>query len=251
MNYPIYKHFERIFLAINIALVFVLTSCDSQTSQTSYKADNPNLREVVVEEVVQTSAYTYLLFKEEGAQYWAAVSRDETIGEGETYYYDQYMEMKNFHSKDLDKTFDNIYFIEFLSAEPISAKKMGAPTKTGSNKVGDFEVESIVPAEGGITIGELYANRSKYDGKTVKIRGYVVKYTAAVMEKNWVHIQDGTKNGADFDLTITTDAVCAQGDVVVVKGKISLEKDFGYGYDYPVIMEDAAMLEIEKATSLQ
>ena len=247
----IYKRFTKAFVILNIAVLFLFASCESDSAKSSHKSDNPLLREVVVKEVVQTSSYTYILFKEEGANYWAAVSRVDDIAVGETYYFDQFMEMNNFHSKELDKTFESVYFIEVLSKDPIPSEKMVMPTKTGSNKVGDFEIEAIDPVEGGITISELYANSSNYDGKTIKIKGYVVKYTAAVMNKNWVHIQDGSRTGGNFDLTITTDATCDQGDLVVFEGKISLDRDFGYGYSYAVIMEDAKMLEIEKATSLQ
>lgn len=247
----IYKRFTKAFVILNIAVIIVFASCESESTKSSHQSDNPLLREVVVKEVVQTSSYSYLLFKEEGAVYWAAVSRVDDIVVGETYYFDQFMEMKNFHSKELDKNFESIYFIEVLSKDPIPTEKMAMPTKTGSNKVGDFEIESVDPVEGGITIAELYANSSSYDGKIVKIRGSVVKYTPAVMNKNWVHIQDGSRVGGNFDLTITTDATCDAGDLVVFEGKISLDRDFGYGYNYPVIMEDAKMLEIEKATSLQ
>ena len=38
---------------------------------------------------------------------------------------------------------------------------------------------------------------------------------------------------------MTTDAVAAVGDVVIVKGKVSVDKDFGAGYRYAVIIENA------------
>ena len=39
--------------------------------------------------------------------------------------------------------------------------------------------------------------------------------------------------------TRTTSDSAAVGDVVVVKGTVRLDKDFGAGYAYPVIVEDA------------
>jgi hypothetical protein len=59
------------------------------------------------------------------------------------------------------------------------------------------------------------------------------------MGKNWVHIQDGTEYQGGFDLTITTDGQVAVGETVTFEGKIVLDKDFGYGYSYPVLMEEA------------
>ena len=90
-----------------------------------------------------------------------------------------------------------------------------------------------------MTIKELFEKKKSYEGKTVKVRGKVTKYTPAVMNKNWIHIQDGTDAGGKFDLAITSNDEVAVGDNIVVEGKISLDKDLGYGYFFEVIMEDA------------
>jgi hypothetical protein len=62
----------------------------------------------------------------------------------------------------------------------------------------------------------------------------------AIMGKNWIHVQDGTEAAGNYDLTVTTQGTAKVGDVVVVEGGISLNKDFGAGYKYDVIMEDAS-----------
>jgi hypothetical protein len=100
----------------------------------------------------------------------------------------------------------------------------------------DLKVE---PVEGGITISQLLSDKKKYKGETVKIRGKVTKVNPAIMKKNWIHIQDGTSFENTYDLTVTSDIVPETGSIVTAEGKISLNKDFGYGYKYPVIMEDA------------
>ena len=75
------------------------------------------------------------------------------------------------------------------------------------------------------------------------MRGKVVKYTPAVMGKNWVHLRDGsgTHEKANDDLTVTTSGSAAVGDVVLVKGVVHLDRDFGAGYSYAVIIEDASL----------
>ena len=78
-------------------------------------------------------------------------------------------------------------------------------------------------------------------GKTAKIKGQVTKYTPAVMGKNWIHIQDGSDFNGKFDLTVTSLNDVKVGDVVTLEGKISLNKDLGYGYFFDVIMEDAVL----------
>ena len=73
----------------------------------------------------------------------------------------------------------------------------------------------------------------------MKIKGQVTKFSPNIMGKNWVHIQDGTNDSGNYDLTVTTNDVVKVGDVVTFEGTIVLKKDFGAGYFYEVIMEDA------------
>jgi hypothetical protein len=63
------------------------------------------------------------------------------------------------------------------------------------------------------------------------------------MEKNWVHIQDGTDYEGEFDLTITTSRSVSVGDTVTFEGTIALEKDFGYGYFYNILMEEGDLIK--------
>lgn len=222
-----------------VLLTFFIAGCQSNSSVKQSKVKNPNLHEVTVKEVVQTSAYTYLLLKEENTQYWAAVSRAE-IEEGKTYYYDSFMEMKEFPSKELNKTFESIYFINELSTEPIpTAMEMAEEQHTGKVTSDKNISISVTPVEGGVSIANLYKNRNDYAEKVITVTGQVTKVNTGIMGKNWLHIQDGTSDGENYDLTITTDDVASIGDVVIFQGKISLNKDFGYGYAYDILMEDA------------
>jgi hypothetical protein len=100
----------------------------------------------------------------------------------------------------------------------------------------DVKVE---PCADCITIAKLLADKKTYAGKVIKVKGQVTKYNAAIMGKNWVHIQDGTEFEDGFDLTVTTSGTATMGEIVTFEGKISLDKDFGYGYSYAVLMEDA------------
>ena len=215
---------------------------------TAQTTANPALHEVKVEEVIQTSNYTYLKVSDNGAENWIAVNRQEAAV-GEVYYYDQALEMKNFNSKELKRTFETIYFVQGISKEPIVAAPAagmgGSMAASHTGKAADTPKEgiSVAPAEGGVSIGELYKNRANYGGKVIKVKGQVVKINEEVMGKNWIHIQDGTKDGEDFDLTITTLDGCKIDDVVTFEGTISLKKDFTHGYFYEVIMEDAKLVK--------
>jgi hypothetical protein len=241
---------QKLLVILSFTLLVAFASCESKSEKKNYRLTNPNLKEVVVNEVIQTSNYTYLKLNEDGTEYWGAIPRNEEIKEGSTYYFDSSMEMKDFPSKELDRTFDKIYFIQEIHSEPF-APGHHVEQKMGSPEAGDQEIEPMDPVEGGITIGQLYDELSAYSNKTVKIRGIVVKYTESVMGKNWVHIQDGTFSKGKFDLTITTAATCDIGDEVTFEGKVVLNKDFGYGYFYEVLIEDAVLLEKVATATLQ
>ncbi len=204
-------------------------------------AANPDMHQVNVEEVIQTSNYTYLKVSENGAENWIAVTKQEAA-KGETYYYDKAMEMKNFNSKELDRTFESIYFVQEISKEPIIADVKVPADHKGKGDGTKTEGISVAPADGSVSIADLYAKRDDFAGKVIKMKGQVVKVNDEVMGKNWIHIQDGTGSEGDFDLTITTQDKAEVGDVVTFEGTITLKKDFGYGYFYEVIMEDAKLV---------
>ena len=184
---------------------------------------------VVAKDVIQTSGYTYLLLTENGKEYWAAVSRFEAE-KGKTYYYKSGMEMQNFKSKELNRVFDSIQFIMEFSDQPIQEGRQSM------EKVEGIKVET---ASGAIKLSDLFANKASYAGKKVKITGQVIKFSPEIMNKNWVHLQDGTESNGSFDLTVTTMETVAVGAVVTFEGVLILDKDFGYGYKYDVLLEEA------------
>ncbi|MBP2688102.1 MAG: hypothetical protein H6Q83_289 [Deltaproteobacteria bacterium] len=92
------------------------------------------------------------------------------------------------------------------------------------------------------SVSETYEKAGTLDKKTVVVRGKVVKVSRGIMGKNWVHLRDGSGTaGKDNDITVTTGDKVAVGDVVTAKGTVRVDKDFGAGYAYPVIVEDAKL----------
>ena len=98
---------------------------------------------------------------------------------------------------------------------------------------------SIKPPRGGYTVAQLYRNAKALTGKVVAVRGKVIKFLPGIMGKNWLHVADGSGEDGKAQITVTTQATVKPGDVVVVKGKLATDKDFGYGYFYKAIIEDA------------
>ncbi len=228
-------------LTIAIVSLFLLAGCGQSGTKVSYNVD-PNNREVSVKEVLQASSYTYLLVSEKNSDFWIAVSRMEAQA-GDVFYFNKSMEMNNFTSKDLNRTFDKVLFIDNISNAPIPAVSEQAtavqqPHENIKPVLSKKEV-TVETLAGTISIKELYQNRAKYENQVVKVVGEVTKFNTGIMKKNWAHIQDGTESEGNFDLTVTTLDIVPIGEKVVFEGKISLKKDFGAGYFYEVILEDA------------
>jgi hypothetical protein len=200
---------------------------------------------VVVDEVIQATSYTYLNVDEDGESYWIAIAKRE-VEKGETLYYSNSLEMKDFESKELDRTFETILFVQDISNEPIPVVHGMPKVSTNDRKISKKDESiSIEPLVDGVTVKELSEKREEFEGKIVKIRGQVTKFNPSIMGKNWVHIQDGTNHQNIHDLTITTDDIVKIGDVVTFEGTIFLNKDFGAGYSYEIIMEKAQIQDSE------
>ena len=108
-----------------------------------------------------------------------------------------------------------------------------APTET-------VDLSGIAKADGGLTVADVFEGKDQLAGQPVVVRGRVVKSNPDIMGKNWLHVRDGSGAEGTNDLTVTTaGAVPNVGDTVVVKGVLALNKDFGMGYQYDVIVEDA------------
>lgn len=234
---------KNVLLILIATVLLVFASCELNNKKEALKGTH----KVMVKEVLQAKGYTYLNVTENGADQWVAVSKMEPQV-GETYYYNDFLEMRDFESKDLGRTFESVYFIEDLrktlkndqvNQPQMPADHMSMGGHDGKPEVKQAEVK-IEPVKGGVTIAELYSNREKYNGKKVTIRGKVVKTNFGIMNKNWFHIQDGTSHEGKFDLTLTSMEDDVKVDeVITFEGIIALNKDFGYGYNYDILLEEA------------
>jgi hypothetical protein len=101
----------------------------------------------------------------------------------------------------------------------------------------------IDPCADCITIGRLIADKKSFSGKKIRVKGQVTKINEQIMGKNWIHIQDGTEAEGAYDLTVTSAQTVTVGETVTFEGKIVLDKDFGYGYFYNVLMEEGQLIK--------
>lgn len=224
-----------IYLLIITSLI--LFSCGGEQNKDLDEADvqknEPHIAKVI--DKIPAKGYTYLQVSENKKDYWIAVPTME-IEAGETVYFSKFMIMEDFRSDNINKSFDQILFVE-------DARKSPTPNEMKNIHSGATAIEkqkvNIEPLKDGMSIQQIYSGKSDLKGKVVKVKGQVVKFNKQIMKRNWIHIQDGTGTENEFDLVVTSDTDVKVGDVIIAEGKVSVDKDFGAGYFFPVIIEDA------------
>ncbi|MCW5198758.1 DNA-binding protein [Desulfobulbus sp. F4] len=206
--------------------------------------------------------YTYLLVEDGTEKIWAAIPESK-VAVGQEVSLQPGMVMKDFESKALNKKFDAIVFSSGLAEEAGAAPAVegGTPKLAGEagKPVDEAALEAlsggsaraVVPAgevkvekaegENGRTVEQCFAEAEKLNGQKIKVRGKVVKFTPDIMGKNWIHLQDGSGDPMKntHDLVVTTSETAKKDEVVLVEGVLSKDKDFGAGYRYAAIIEDA------------
>lgn len=228
---------KKINLLALLLAVAVISCNERQKNITT--VENSGSQKAEVEQVIQTTSYTYLKVNKNSEEQWIAIVKQD-VNEGDIIYYEEGLKMTDFESPELGKTFETIYFVQEISSSPITQHAMGEMAASQPGKpVLNKEDVSIETPEGAVTIADLYANRNTYADKKVKVKGKVTKVNTAIMERNWVHLQDGTADGDNFDLTLTTAHEPKVGDVMTYSGILRLNKDFGYGYSYELLIEEA------------
>jgi hypothetical protein len=240
---------NKLLIIMSLSLMFFFFGCNDENKQMETESNsqmNSSMHKIEVVEHMDASGYTYILASENGKEYWIAISQ-MPVKKGETLYYAQSMEMKNFTSKALDKTFESILFVEGVSKDGKAADRgnnsmMGSSPHAGVQKVEKADVD-IKPVKGGVTVKEIYTNRLKLENKVVKVKGVVTKYNSGIMNRNWIHLQDGTSYESFNDITVTSDEKVKVGDTIIIEGTLVLDKDFGSGYKYTAIVEEAKIVK--------
>lgn len=240
-----------------------------QTAQEAAPAAAPTGSDIwhgTVLETMDAASYTYALLDIGSEQVWVA-GPQTTIAVGDHVHVGAGMAMPDFESKALGRTFDVVYFVGAIeqgdhgaaAATPPADHPGGAMPQehpggaapmgmgTGSDAASHTTtaretVEGVAKAAGGQTVAEIFINAASLKDKNVKVRGRVVKFSPNIMGTNWLHIQDGTGAEGTHDLTVTSATTVKVGDVVLVDGPLSVDRDFGAGYRYPVIVENATVI---------
>jgi hypothetical protein len=200
-------------------------------------------------ESMDTAGYTYVRVDTDDGEMWAAANRF-AVEVGDRVTFPLETPMRDFHSESLGRDFPLIYFVSYVVPEG-EAPKVAEPATLdlppGHPPLDAFAVDPgkaaapVNVAGGGMKIVDIWNNRVDLAGATVTVSGRVVKYNGGILGRNWLHLQDGSgelEKGTN-DLTVTTEATVAVGDVVTATGIVAIDRDFGAGYRYTVMLEDA------------
>ena len=204
-------------------------------------------------ERIDAAPYSYLRLQTARGEVWAAVP-EAKLEKGVEVTIASPMLMNNFESKTLNRTFAEIFFGNLAPAGGAQAAMpahagapQGQPAAAPGAPVVPKEAVKVDKASGADarTVAEVWAQKGGLKEKSVTIRGQVVKYNPGVMGKNWIHLQDGSGEASkgNHDITVTSQDPAAKGDIVTVKGIVRQDKDFGAGYVYALIVEDAKVVK--------
>ena len=247
---------KHLLLTLTIAAAIQVAHGESKAPVLKQKAQAaaPKVISGKVTETMNTAGYTYVLLDTGAKKIWAAAVQFD-VKKGDTVAINGGMPMEKYHSKTLNRDFDVVYFASDVQVNgkslngqteelppghpPLNGASSSLPKghpEIPSGKPADTKVDACCIKKAGNTVAEVYKGKAALKGKPVTVRGKVVKYNGGILGKNWLHIDDGS--GSD-SLVITTATEAKVGDTVLVDGKVSTDRDFGYGYKYGVMVEDA------------
>lgn len=191
--------------------------------------------EGVVVDTLDGGGYTYLQIEDAKKKYWIAVEGLK-IDKGTEVRFTEELRAKNFESKSLNRVFDEIVFASNLQYRTSVPESANIALVTELVKVSPYQQKDT------ISVAKALSERTKLNGKTIHIRGKVVKVSRGIMERNWIHIQDGTGEGDEVGRIVFTskDDTLSVGDIVTAQGVVSVDKNFGSGYVYKMIVENAS-----------
>lgn len=219
-------------------------------------------------ETMNASGYTYMLVQSGTQKTWVAIPVT-TVEKGAAISYYEGMVMENFTSKTLNRSFDTIIFspglagqkpeatqkpaandsfsaavmAEKSTSEPAPAMEVSAGSAGAVAPLEEISIDKATAANG-YTVKEVFEKAKELAGKKVQVQGKVVKFSPLIMGKNWIHLQDGTGDPMQnsHDLVITTGETVEVNNIITIEGLLAAEKDFGAGYKYAAIIEDASII---------
>ena len=257
-------------LAVVLSLAFALASSLPRADELVPELGGPIVGTVL--DVQQVEHYTYLLLRTNAGEIWAAVTTAAVV-KGSQVTITNYSEMDGFESPTLHRTFDRIVFGQLANdTVVVDPHRPSAPTgamaaarggthgdmpghgadphgiaamHAAADRADDAAPISVAKPEGpdGRTISQVVAGAAALKDTPVTIRGQIVRFTSDVMGRNWEHLRDGSGAAADGtnDILVVTRSEAKVGEIVLANGIVRTDRDFGSGYSYRVLIDEATL----------
>jgi len=204
-------------------------------------AAEKDLHTVVALETLPTTKYVYVRVKEGDQEFWIATLLQE-VTIGRNYFYRGGLLKTNFESKEYNRTFDKLFLVSQLVPSDHGSTMGGASAAPGATPLPP--ATALLPkvyVPGSTKISDVFADPKKFSGKNIQVSGTCTKVNPNIMGRNWIHVKDKSKG--DPELVITTDAPVAEGQPVTIIGTVVLNKDFGSGYKYDILLEGGRLVK--------
>lgn len=201
--------------------------------------------DVVAREVISGNKYVYVRVEEGPESYWIATGKGK-VEAGKRYVFNEAVVKYDFRSESLQRKFDSIYLVtHFLpEARRSELKRLrfnphSKKPEEGTGEPGDQGADT--PQVQQVTAKELLDDPKRFQDQRIELSGVCTKVNAGIMDRNWIHLKESPD--AATGIVATSDALPQVGETITIQAIVRLDKDFGSGYRYPVLLEEAIIIQ--------
>lgn len=232
------------WLAIGLCLISAAVQAAESAVQALPSSDKVKGE---VQEVLEASGFTYMRLKTKEGEYWTSVPKT-AIAKGATVDVENIMAMRDFRSNSLNRTFPLLLLGNLAGKAAANPHGSGGAVNPHNGMVQapppavDIKVSRATDANAR-TVAEVVTKSAELKDRPVSVRGRIVRYNEGIMGRNWIHLRDGSGTDADYsnDVLVRTTQAAKVGDIVTADGTVRTDQDFGSGYAYKVLIEDAKL----------
>lgn len=200
--------------------------------------------QVIVHEVLPGSKYVYVKVNEGSDTFWIATGQG-SITAGASYVFNEAVVKKDFRSAELDREFDSIYLVtQFLPAtrkKELKRLRFNPHANAAEAETDDSHDGKETNQVQKVTLSELLKEPKRFENQQIEISGICTKVNANIMDRNWIHLKSNRDDAQGVVATSSHSPLA--GESITLKAIVRLDKDFGAGYVYPILLEDAILVE--------
>lgn len=212
-------------------------------SPSGQKTSQPagEVRQGKIVEVLEGGRYAYLRISQPNGNSEWVVTRRASFAQGKTYRYGAGIVKTGYYSTDLQRTFDEIRLVANIAPVGAQSGSAGKSSSPAASQAAPPEApQKPITAQNSVALKDIVAQPNQYAGEVIRVTGKVMKINPNIMNRNWIHIQDGTAN--DYDFVLTAQKTVPVGHTATFEGVLNVNRDFGAGYQYDIILEHAELI---------